>query len=365
MSNNQNSCVYIGTYTRAEPFVDGKADGIYVFNFDQSTGELTYKAAAKGYGTVNPSYLAITPDRRFLLAVNEISSAGGDSGMVGSFTIDEASGGLRFVNQQSSEGFAPCHIDIDQTGRFALVANYETGNVSALPIGDDGQLHEASSTVQFYGSGPNLARQESPHAHMIALVPDSHLVLIADLGSDRIWSYTFEPEQGVLIENELGHLLLPPGTGARHLVLHPFQPYMYIISELQATILVYQHDFEQGIYQHIQTISTLPSDFFGEKSCAAIRIHPSGRFVYASNRGHNSIAVFAVDDATGQLSAIQHISTQGKTPRDFTLDASGQWLLVANQDSDTIVTMRVDSGSGLLSETGLIAQVPTPVCIRF
>ena len=355
---------YIGTYTRRESFVDGKAKGIYVYRLDPGSGELTHAATVAGPGTLNPSYVTLGPDKRRLYAVNEVTGGKGPHGTVSAFAIDPATGDLSYLNQQSTHGLAPCFVSIEPEGRYCLVANYETGSVCVLPVEKDGSLGEATDTVQFSGSGPNRERQEGPHAHMILPSPDHRFIHAVDLGADRLLSFRLDMERGVLIAADPAWTQLPPGTGPRHLAFHPHRPFAYVISELKSTIIVCRYDAEQGTFAPLQTISTLPDGFIGQNLGAEILVAPSGRFVYASNRGHDSLAIFAVDSETGRLTLVGHEASQGVGPRAFILDPSGALLLVANQDTNTVVTFRVDQDSGTLRASGHASDVPTPVCLQ-
>ena len=356
--------VYIGTYTRRESFVDGKAEGIYICHLDMASGELTYTATVDGPGTVNPSFLVLAPDQRCLYAVNEIYGTEGAHGSVSAFAIDPVTKHLSFLNQQSTHGLAPCYTSVEPEGRYCLVANYETGSVSVLPVQGDGSLGEATDTVQFSGSGPTAGRQDGPHAHMIIPSPDGSFILAVDLGTDRLMAFRLDLERGKLNPADSPWTQMPPGTGPRHLAFHPHQPFAYVISELQSTVTVFRYLERQGTFEALQTISTLPEDFAGQNLGGEIKVAPSGRFVYASNRGHDSLAIYAADQETGKLSVVGHESTQGSGPRDFTIDPTGALLLVANQDTDTVVTFWINQDSGMLRATGHVANVPTPVCLR-
>jgi 6-phosphogluconolactonase len=268
------------------------------------------------------------------------------------------------LNQQSTHGLAPCYASIEPEGRYCLVANYETGSVCVLPLQADGRLGEATDIVQFSGSGPNPERQDGPHAHMILPGPYHGLILAIDLGTDRLMAFRLDLERGRLIPADPPWTQLPPGTGPRHLAFHPHKPFTYVISELQSTITVFHPGERQEAYEAVQTISTLPDNFKGPNLGAEIKIAPSGRFVYASNRGADNLAIYAVDAETGVLALVGHEPTQGIGPRDFTIDPSGALLLVANQDTDTVVTFWIDPDSGRLTATGHVAQVPTPVCLQ-
>jgi 6-phosphogluconolactonase len=364
MTGSDPILLYVGTYTRRESFVDGKAEGIYIYRLDPASGALSYVATVAGAGTINPSFLAIAPDQGCLYAVNEIAGDKGPHGTVSAFAIDPDAKGLTFLNQQSTYGLAPCYVSVDPTGRYVLVANYETGSVCVLPLAPDGRLEEATDVVQFHGSGPNSGRQEGPHAHMIVPGPDGRFTFVVDLGTDRILAYRLDPARGKLVPAEPAWTQLAAGTGPRHLAFHPSSRFAYVISELQSTVTVLRYDEQHGSFEEQQTISTLPAEFTGQNLGAEIQVAPSGRFVYASNRGHNSIVIYAADHESGALSMVGHEPTQGLGPRSFTLDPAGNWLLVADQDSDRIVTFRVDQKSGRLTPTGHVAQVPTPVCLQ-
>jgi 6-phosphogluconolactonase len=372
MLSSDRVTLYIGTYTQREAFVDGKAEGIYTYHLDVRSGELTYAATTTGAGTNNPSFLTLGPDKKCLYAVNEVTGGKGPHGTVSAFAIDPLTHELRYLNQQSTHGLAPCYASIDPAGRFCLVANYESGSVCVLPIQNDGSLGEATDTVRFSGSGPNAVRQEGPHAHMImpspggdAGTPDhGNFVLAVDLGTDRLMVFRLDQEHGTLSPAVTPWAQLSPGAGPRHLAFHPRQPLAYVINELQSTITVCRYDGQQGEFAPFQTVSTLPAGYTGENLGAEIMVAPSGRFVYASNRGHDSVAIFAVGPATGQLSLVGHESTHGRGPRTFTIDPTGALLLVANQDTDTVVTFWINHEAGTLRATGFVAAVPTPVCLQ-
>lgn len=355
---------YIGTYTQRETFVDGKADGIYVYQLDLSSGQLTYAATVSGSGTVNPSYLTLSPNKRYLYAVNEITGTNGLHGMVSAFGIEPGTKRLDYLNQQSTHGLSPCHTSIEPQGRYCLVANYGTGSVCVLPILKDGRVGEATNTVQFCGSGLNPERQGGPHAHMVVTDPDGNYILVVDLGTDRIMMFRLDPVRGRLTPANPAWTQMLPGTGPRHLAFHPQRNLAYVINELQSTITVFHYDRRQGVFEDLQTISTLPDDFTGQNLGAEVKLGPSGRFVYASNRGHDSLAIYEVDQETGRLALIGHEPAQGRVPRDFTIDPSGTLLLVANQDTDTVVTFWINPDTGMLKATGHVAEVPTPVCLQ-
>jgi 6-phosphogluconolactonase len=364
MPSSDRITAYIGTYTRRESFVNGKAKGLYIYHLDPASGELAYTATVTGVGTVNPSYLTLAPDKRSLYAVNEITGSKGPHGTVSAFAIDPLTGHLSYLNQQSTRGLAPCYASLAPEGRYCLVANYETGSVCVLPVLEDARLGEATDTVQFSGSGPHPERQDGPHAHMILPAPDRSFILAIDLGTDRLMVFRLDVDRGTLIPADPPWTQLPPGTGPRHLAFHPRRPFAYVIGELSSTVTVLRYVERRGALKAVQTISTVPDDFDGQNLGAEIKVSASGRFVYASNRGHDSLAIYAADQETGMLSLVGHESTRGIGPRDFTIDPSGALLLVANQDTDTVVTFWIDQESGKLTATGHVAQVPTPVCLQ-
>ena len=342
--------VYVGSYT--EP-PNGKGDGIAVYRFDQETGALTHIETLPA--VPNPSYLAIHPSGRFLYAVNEL-----DEGGVSAFSRDVGSGALALLNREASHGAHPCNIALDGSARYALVANYGDGTVAALPIGEDGRLGPASSVVQHAGSSVNPQRQRGPHAHMIAPAPDGRFVLASDLGTDRIELYRLE--DGQLVSH--GSAPAEPGSGPRHFAFAPDGKTLYVINEMASTMTAFAYDGERGTLEPRQTVSSLPDGYDGESTCAQIAVAPDGRFVYGSNRGHDSIAIWTIGDG-GEASLIATEPTRGAVPRNFALDPSGAWLLAANQKSDTIVPFRRDPKSGLLTQTGPIIDAPTPVAILF
>lgn len=345
--------VYIGTYTH------GQSEGIYWGRLDLTTGHFTLSGLAAQVN--NPSFLAIHPQRRFLYAVNE---GGGGQGAVSAFSINPQSGALTFLNQQSSQGAGPCHLSVDQTGRWLLVANYGSGSVALLPIQDDGRLGEATDCIQHEGSSVDPHRQEGPHAHSITLDPQNRYALAADLGLDQILIYQLDPIQGKLIPHDPPGVAVKGGAGPRHLAFHPDGRYVYLINELDNTLIAFTYEENRGVLREIQTVSTLPEDFQGTSYCADVHVAPSGQFVYGSNRGHDSIVVCAVEEATGQLTCIDYTPTQGKFPRNFAVDPTGAYLMVANQNSDNLVVFHIDPASGRLASTGHVVDVPTPVCVK-
>jgi len=350
--------VYIGTYSGPH------SKGIYLSRFDRETGKLS--APELAVETKSPSFLAVHPNRRFLYAVGEIDTfEGKKAGAVSAFSLDRSTGKLALLNQQSSGGPGPCHVAVDRSGKCVLVANYGGGSIAALPVAPDGRLSAASAFIQHQGSSVNRQRQEGPHAHFMTTDPANRLALVCDLGLDQVLVYQLDPARGSLTPHNPPAAALEPGSGPRHLAFHPGGRFAYVINEMKSTITVFSFDSRHGVLSPLQTISTLPEDFKGSSSCAEIEIHPSGKFAYGSNRGHDSLAVFAVDAKKGTLSLVEHQSTQGKTPRHFALVPGGKWLLAENQDSDSIVVFGVDAKSGKLTPTGQKLEVGRPVCVQF
>jgi 6-phosphogluconolactonase len=356
-SSAQNVRLYVGTYT------SGRSEGIYICSFNPVTGEIKQVATVKG--VANPSFLAIDRLRQHLYAVNEVEDFGGKpSGAVSAFRIAAKTGMLTFINQQPSMGGAPCYVIADNSRRFVLLANYSGGNVSVVPV-RDGTLGTPVDVVQHHRDSTGAEPQQVPHAHSIVFDKANRYVFAADLGLDRIMIYQFDSRQGKLKANDQPWAQLKSGAGPRHFTFHPSERWAYVINELDSTITAFAYDKARGRLNEVQTIDTLPSGFRDRNSCADIHISPSGRFLYGSNRGHDSIAVFAIDPLTGKLTVVEHVPTGGKTPRNFAIDPSGGFLLAANQNSDNIVSFRIDPKRGTLQPTGHSIEIPTPVCLRF
>jgi len=351
------SClVYTGSYS------DAKAEGIQVFRLDLKTGALTKVGGASG--VANPSFVALHPGGKFLYAVGETSEfAGKKVGAVAAFSLDDK-GVPTFMNAQSSEGQGPCHITVDRLGKHALVANYGSGSVACLPIEEDGKLAASSSSVQHKGSGANKSRQAGPHAHSINPDPMGRYVVAADLGLDKILVYRFDSIKGTLLANEPPAADVPAGSGPRHFAFHPSSRWAYACGEMTSTVIAFTYNPERGVLEQMQVLSTLPGEVKGN-STAETQVSPDGKFVYVSNRGHDSVAVFAVDEATGKLKAVGHCPTGGKTPRNFGIDPSGAFLIAANQGSNNVVVFKIDPKTGMPSPAGHEVQVPKPVCVKF
>jgi 6-phosphogluconolactonase len=347
--------VYVGTYTT------GDSVGIYRLRLDGSSGALT--AEGEPTQSVNPSFLALHPGGRFLYAVNELGESRGDEGgAVSAYAVDPATGGLTLLNQRPSGGAAPCHLSLDAEGRYLFVANYWGGSVSVFPVGADGRLGPASGFVQHEGPSPTPREDMGPHAHFVALDPAQRFAVVADLGLDAVFVYRFDRDAGRLGPDpfEFG---LAPGAGPRHFTFHPDGRHAYVIDELDSTIVAFDYDAAAGTLEAIQTVSTKPRGFARHNDTAEIAVRPDGRFVYGSNRGHDSIAIFAVDGSTGKLAPAGFQSTRGRTPRSFAIDPTGTFLLAANQDSDSVAVFRIDPSTGALVPVGDPVSVPRPVCL--
>jgi 6-phosphogluconolactonase len=347
-----SSNLFVGTFSS-----EG-AEGIYLCSFNNTTGNLSLKQVFKGID--NPSFIKISPDNKFLFAVTRPeTSIEPSGGYVQSYLIKEQ-GGLQFINKQVAHGADPCHIDVSDDGKYAAIATYGGGTVSLYEIEPDGSLKPASSTIINEGSGPNLSRQKAPHAHSIKFFDEGNPLFSADLGTDRL---NILNRKGNRLEPaRQSHVKLAPGSGPRHLSIHPGRKTIYVINELNSTITVVEKN--GGKWKEIQTVSTLPDDFKGTNYCADIHVSPDGRFVYGSNRGHNSIAVYKTDAGTNKLEWITSVSTQGDWPRNFTFSPDGQFLLVANQRSGNIAVFRMDE-SGIPRFTGNEVKIPAPVCLEF
>jgi len=350
--------VYFGSYTGA------KSKGVYVSHFDAQTGRLSEPELAAE--TRNPSFLAVHPNQHFLYSVGEVNDFDGKrTGAVSAFALDQKTGKLTLLNQKPSGGSGPCHLALDSKGRCLMVANYGSGSIASMPVQNDGSLGEAVSTIQHTGSSANPQRQTGPHAHQIIVDRGDRHALVCDLGLDKVLLYRLEARRAQLVPNEPPFASVAPGAGPRHLALSPTGKFAYVINEMGSTITAFAYDPRRGAMTELQTISTLPENSSGNSSCAEIEVHPSGKFVYGSNRGHDSLAVFAVDGKSGKLTLVEHRPTQGKTPRHFAIDPTGRWLLAENQGSDTVVVFEIDVKTGRLRATGQTVAVGSPVCAVF
>ena len=351
---------YVGTYTEE----GSKSKGIYAYRYDAATSEITPLGLAAE--TTNPSFVAPHPNGRFLYAVNEVGKyKGPNSGGVSAFSIDRATGKLTFLNEVASRGADPCYITVDKTGKYVLVANYTGGSVAVFPVLADGKLGEASAFVQHTGKGTNPERQEGPHAHSIDLSPDNRFAMVDDLGLDELLVYKFDSAKGSLTPNDPPFTKIDAGSGPRHFVLRPDSKFAYVISEMAHTVTVLSNDAANGKLTVLQTITTLPKGFTGRNDDAEIHVHPSGKFLYASNRGDDSIAIYAIDQRKGTLTQVGIVPTGGKEPRSFEIDPTGSLLFAENQKSDDIVVFKIDTKTGQLTPTGKVLEVASPVCLKF
>ena len=358
-SKPDDELLYVGTYTEGT-----KSDGIYLVHMDPRSGKL--RRVGSVIAGANPSFIAIHPNGRVLYAVNEVDKYNGEaSGAVSAFGIASESGELTRRNEQPSEGAAPCYVSVDRSGRVVLVANYNGGSVALLPIEADGSLAPAAQVEKHTGRGPNAERQEAAHAHCIVADPSNRFVLAADLGVDRVYVYRLDVDARSLRRVEGGDAVMRPGAGPRHIVFHPTLPLVFVTNELDSTVAALRFDAERGALSPLDVRSTLPAGWAGTNYPADIHIAPSGRALYVSNRGHNSVAVFSVAELTGALALEQVVSTEGDWPRNFTLDPTGRWLLVANQRSDSVVVFARDEKNGRLTPTRERIALPSPVSLKF
>jgi 6-phosphogluconolactonase len=349
---------YFGTYTTG----DSKSKGIYTAIFDSESGKLSDPVLAAP--AVNPSFLAIDAKRGFVFAVNEISEGEGRANATVSAFRVNADGTLQFINSQPSHGGAPCHCNIDATGKFLLIANYVGGNLAVYPIAADGSLEAASSIVNHEGSSIDRSRQQGPHAHSINLSSDNRFAYAADLGTDKIMIYRFDQNEGTLQAASPDSATVTPGGGPRHFSLHPSGKFAYTNHELTAMVTGFKRDIRTGGLTAIATVSTLPPDVQVRKSTAECLVHPNGRFLYVSNRGHDSIACYKIDQNSGEMALVAITPTQGQEPRNFVIDPTGKWLLAANQNSDTVVVFAIDQKLGSISPIDNRIEVGRPVCVR-
>lgn len=352
LAASKHYLVYFGTYSGE------KSKGIYVSHFDASSGKLEPLAVAAE--SPNPSFVAPHPNGRFLYAVNEQRE-----GSVSAYSIDRKTGTLTFLNKVSSHGSGPCYARVDKTGKAVLIANYNSGTFAVLPIEPDGKLREASAVIQDQGKGSNPQRQNGPHAHSLNPSPDDRFAIGADLGLDKLFVFRFDAAQGTLTPNTPPFAELKPGSGPRHFTFHPNGKFAYVTNEMASTVVAFSWNASAGELHQLQTISTLPSDFKDENTTAEVQLHPSGKFLYDSNRGADSIAVFKIDPRKGTLTAVDHTSTQGNVPRGFGIDPTGSFFIVGNQKTDNIVVFRIDKSTGKLTPTGQTLEVGAPVCVKF
>ena len=347
--------VYVGSYTGP------KSKGIYVMRMDPKTGALSEPQLA---GEVpSPSFLAIHPTEKFLYAVSELD--GKDGGIVSAFSIAKESGQLTLLNQQTAGGSGTCFVGLNPAGTTALIANYGSGSVEALPIEENGQLSKPTAFIQDVGKSVDSKRQENPHAHSFNVDAAGRFAFAADLGLDKLFVYKLDGAKGTLTPNDPPFVQITPGSGPRHFTFHPNGKFAYLINEMALTVTAFTYDADKGALTEIQTIRTLPGNTEKGNSTAEVQVHPSGKFLYGSNRGDNSISIFTIDEQTGKLTAAGIEKTRGKTPRNFRIDPSGKFLLAANQDSDSVVVFQIDPSTGGLKATGSSVKIGSPVCVKF
>ena len=347
--------VYFGTYTSGR----NGSEGIYRSVLNTETSELSDPVLA--VKAENPSFLEIHPSGKLLYAVSE----SGRTGTVSAYAIDGNTGNLKLLNSRPSGGSGPCHVNIDYAGKNVLVANYGSGSASVIPIKSDGSLAEPTGVVQHEGSSVNPQRQKGPHAHSVNLSPDNRFAFVADLGLDKIMIYKLNVEKGTITANDPAFAKVKPGAGPRHFTFGADGRYAYVINEMGGTVTAFTYEPASGALAEIQTITTLPDGFAGSSSCAEVRVHPGGRFLYGSNRGHDSIAVYRIDPAKGTLGFVEHERAGIKTPRNFNIDPTGRFCLVANQGGNSVVVFRIDQKTGSLEPTDNKISIGRPVCIRF
>jgi 6-phosphogluconolactonase len=357
--------VYVGTYTEGK----SKGKGIYYFRLQPAGSEVFQNVTLVPLGiageTTNPSFLELDLKQRRLFCVNEVNTfEGQNAGSVTAFSI-EPDGKLTLLNQRSTKGTGPCHLVLDKGGKYLVVANYGSGSVAVLPVGPDGKLGEATDFVQHTGKSVNPDRQKGPHAHCVALDSANRFAFVCDLGLDKVMAYKFDAQNGKLTPNDPAFTQIKAGAGPRHMAFRPDGKFAYVINELDSTIISFAYDADKGALSELQTISTLPGYFDGPNTGAEIAVVPSGKFLFASNRGNETVVLFGIDKDKGTLNWIEEQGTGGKTPRNFGIEPSGEHLAIANQDSDTVLAARIDAGNGRLKPSGIFAEVPSPACVVF
>ena len=353
----QDVYLVLGTYT------DGSSTGMYVYNFNTATAATRLVDSTK---LANPSFLAISPNEKYVYAVSEQGNDRNDGGSLAAFSFNKQSGRLQPLNTQPSQGNDPCYVAVHKNGKWALAGNYSSGSLATLPILKDGSLGSVVSTINHSGSSVNSERQNDPHVHATVFSPDHKYVLVPDLGIDKMMIYAFDKMSGALTPAATPFVMTKPGSGPRHLEFHPNKKYVYLLEELTGSISAYRYLPKNGQLELLQNISTLPPEFLGYAGSADIHVSPDGRFLYASNRGEsNTIAIFAINKKTGELTALDHQSTLGKTPRNFNFDPTGNWLLVANQRSNEVVIFKIDKSTGRLIDSGQRIKIGSPVCVKW
>ncbi|WP_266368931.1 lactonase family protein [Tellurirhabdus rosea] len=352
VAQSSREILYVGTYS-----VRG-SEGIYTFAFDRKSG--TLQPLATTSNDKSPSFLAIHPNGRFLYSVNEgAEKAGG----VSAYAIEPGTGKLTFLNQESSQGSGPCHISIDQTGRMAFVSNYGGGTFTVLPIGADGKLGSPVENIRYTGSGPNAQRQDKPHIHSATVSPDNRFVYVADLGTDKLYTYEIDAKAQKIKPAATPFVSITPGGGPRHFAIHPNGKNAYLVAEMGSATVAFNRDPKTGALTILQeSVKTLPAEFTGNNTSADIHTDPAGRFLYQSNRGHNALAIMSIA-GDGKLTLVGH-QPVGEVPRNFMVDPKGDFVLAANQNSDSILIFKRDKATGKLSQVGEPVKVPSPVCLK-
>ncbi|HUK16392.1 MAG TPA: lactonase family protein [Bryobacteraceae bacterium] len=356
--------VYAGTYTGP------KSRGIYFFRLKTENLEVEQNITLVPLGlaveTPNASFLAMDAKRRLVFAVNELDRfQDKPGGAVSVFSVDSATGKLSLLNQVPSMGAGPCHLALDKSGRHLLVANYGSGSAAIFPIAEDGRLAPASDVAQHSGKSVHPDRQKGPHAHCVTLDPAGRFAFVCDLGLDKIFAYRLDAQPGKLVAANPAFTPVKAGSGPRHMVFRPDGRFAYVVNELSSTATVYAYDAKGGVFKEIQTISTLPGYYDGPNLAAEVDVHPTGRFLYVSNRGNDTVVLFAIDPEAGTLTYIEEQGTGGRTPRHFGIQPSAKHLVIANQESDTLLVCRIDAGNGRLKPSGVFAAAPSPACVQF
>lgn len=358
VKNDKKSLLYVGTYSKSEN------ESIFLYAMNNGTGELSFIKSFKG--GQKPSYMTFDKSYNYLYAVNEIENYDGkNSGAGYAFSVDHETGFITLLNSVSSLGKLPAQIAISEDGKVVLIANYKTGSVAVLPVQKNGSLGEASDLIQHKGSGTDSERQESAHTHFIIFSPDGRLVFVVDLGMDKILSYHLDTKSAnPKLTRQAIAFNSRPGSGPRQICFHPNGQYAYLIHELKSVIAALSYDNEKGIFTEMQTIATIPGDFTGENKCGGIKVSADGKYLYGSNRGHDSIVVFSIDADNGKLMYLENVPSGGKWPREFTIDPTGDFLLAANQHSDNITAFKIDKTSGRLTATGYEGRVEKPAFLQ-
>ncbi len=342
-------------------FVGSGRKNIESFRFDPAAGTLTKIGLAAEIA--HPSFIYISPNHKYLYSITEGGNA--DSSSISAFAIDATAGKLTFLNKQPAKGSGPCYVEVDSAGKNALIANYGSGSFAAFPLAANGEVQPMSAFVQDSGSSVDKSRQEGPHAHCLVAGPGDKFVYGCDLGLDKVMIFKFDTATGSMVAADPPFAKVKPGAGPRHLAFHPNGRFAYLVNEMGCTINPLSYDPATGALTELQTISTLPPGYSGNSTCAEIAVHVSGKFVYASNRGHDSIAIFKCDPDTGHLTFVECVPTGGKIPRQFEIDPTGKFLLAANQESNTVVVFKIDQTTGHLEPTGSKVETENPMCVRF